>query len=259
MTCSFARVRFFSPLSAPLKSPWKKKKKVGMTVGGSHTHPRHLFFPLSLSLSTSSPLRPSDCVVCFLRLASTLHWPLGSDPTRHSPFFFFFCLSVSQVHHKETPPIIIFRPKPRRYHTLFNYLMATLSSPATSSTLSRLSNSSTVNNNNNNNTSIAHNGPGTATPMLASLGADPDSSHAGLKAATDARGPPAGQSGQKGSKKVHAVGRDTKSLDYVTKTMLAGGIAGITVRQNPFPLLSLNSAIPPSLSSGRLICHRTDG
>jgi len=136
--------------------------------------------------------------------------------------------------------------------------MVTLSSSTTSSTLSRLSNSNTANNNNNN-TSTSHNGTETATPVPASFDAGQESSHTELKATTRARGPPTGQGGQEDSKQTYTVGRDTKSLDYIARTMLAGGIAGITVRQTPLPLLSLELFPPPSLPPRRLICLKTDG
>jgi len=102
--------------------------------------------------------------------------------------------------------------------------MATLSSTGSGSTLSRLQ----PNNNSNSVHQHSSNSSTLSTPAVAGLGSA-ESIESNPKAWSKGSGRLADEiSSDAARHKIVAI-RDTKSLDYISRTMLAGGIAGITV------------------------------
>lgn len=115
-------------------------------------------------------------------------------------------------------------------HTPFLPLMATLSSSGSGSTLGYLqsNNTGTLSSGSHSSSTIAFQQPN-AVSSAADLARG---NRANLKGGS--RDPTAvgHDASRDGGEKHSVVARDTKSLDYIARTMLAGGIAGITVSRS---------------------------
>jgi len=115
--------------------------------------------------------------------------------------------------------------------------MATLSSPGSGSTLGYLQpNNTSLSSGSQSSSSIAFQQPSAVS--TAALGTADLALGNRTSAKAGARDPTAvGHNGPRdGGKERIAVARDTKSLDYIARTMLAGGIAGITAKTVIAPL-----------------------